>query len=57
MTPEADKIAMKLAHVVSWLRAGQENESVRPEMYSAAAKTCRGLCDQLDQLAKAAASE
>lgn len=57
MTPEVDKITTQLVHIVSWLRAGKENEAVRPEMYSAAAKACRKLCDGLDQLAKATASE
>ena len=47
---EVDKIASQLASVVSWLRAGKENENIRQEMYGAAAKTVRELLVKIEQL-------
>lgn len=47
---EIDNIANQLSSVASWLRAGKNNEKIRQEMYTAAAKTCRELLVKIEQL-------
>ena len=47
---EIDKIIHQLASAMNWLRSGKENEGIRAEMYSAAAKTCRELTERIEQL-------
>lgn len=47
---EIDKIANQLATVASWLRAGNNNENIRTEMFSAAEKTTRELLERIQQL-------
>lgn len=50
---EVDKIIHQLASVMNWLRSGKENEAIRAEMYSAAAKTCMELGERIEQLTAA----
>lgn len=47
---EVEKIIHQLASVMNWLRSGKDDEGIRAEMYSAAAKTCRELGNRIDQL-------
>jgi len=47
---EIDKIIHQLASVMNWLRSGKENENIRTEMYSAAAKACRDLANRIENL-------
>lgn len=47
---EFDKIIHQLASVMNWLRSGKENENIRAEMYSAAAKACRDLANRIENL-------
>lgn len=47
---EVDKIVSKLSAVMGWLRSGKEDESIRDEMYSSAAKVCHALADQIERL-------
>lgn len=47
---EVDKIIHQLASVMNWMRSGKEDEGIRAEMYSAAAKTCRELANRIEQL-------
>lgn len=54
---EVDKIIHQLASVMNWLRSGKEDEGIRAEMYSAAAKTCRDLSGRIDQLSTPATEE
>lgn len=47
---EIDKIIQQATQVMSWLRAGKDNDGIRAEMYSAAAKTCRDMAGRIEQL-------
>lgn len=47
---EVDKIIHQLASVMNWLRSGKDEEGIRAEMYSAAAKTCRDLAGRIENL-------
>ena len=47
---EVDKIIHQLASVMNWMRSGKDDEGIRAEMYSAAAKTCRELANRIDHL-------
>lgn len=47
---EVDKIIHQLANVMNWIRSGKEDEGIRAEMYSAAAKTCRDLAIRIENL-------
>jgi hypothetical protein len=47
---DVDKIIHQLASVMNWLRSGKDDENIRAEMYSAAAKTCRDLACRIENL-------
>ena len=47
---EVDKIINQLSAMTGWLRVGKDNENIRSEMYTAAAKTCRDLCERIEKL-------
>ena len=47
---EVDKIIHQLANVMNWIRSGRDDEGIRAEMYSAAAKTCRDLAGRIENL-------
>lgn len=47
---EVDKIIQRMSNVTGWMRSGKENENIRHELYSAAAKTCRELADIIEAL-------
>lgn len=47
---EIDKIINQVAQIMGWLRSGKDNEFIRNEMYTAAAKTCRELAERIEQL-------
>ena len=49
---EMDKINNRLSSVMNWLRNGKENESIRAELYSAAAKMCREIAESIEALEK-----
>lgn len=49
---EVDKIIHQLSSVMNWMRSGKDEEGIRTEMYSAAAKTCRELANRIEQLSE-----
>ena len=49
---EVDKIIHQLSSVMNWMRSGKDEEGIRTEMYSAAAKTGRELANHIEQLSE-----
>ncbi len=54
---EFDKIIRQLSDAMGWIRSAKENEAIRDEMCSAAAKTCRDLAERIEQLNTFGANE